>query len=625
MKAQHRKWLIRALVALLVVEGSYLALGNYLLTGEFLRQKINRRPEKLEIAWTRAWTPFPGVVRVRDLTVRGQDRKLRWEIEIDRGWVSIALVSLARRKFHTHWLYGSGCRLRLRQRQPPSTEPAAPASRGRRPWTIELDAVAIEAIEEIGWDELQLVGEGRLGGAIYRVARGPLRIDSARVAMSAAELLVDSEPIARKLELESELSLASFVPGEQRGFPRRGTNGGFPRRGTNGGLQVLRFLSGTIRIEGEVSTIDILNQYFKNTPWLELHGGGRIAGTIEMERGELVEGTRIRIDSPHLGASVLDWEAHGSAALDGVVEGRGEEATSTLRVELRDLEISEPAERGTAIRAASFQIVTTVADMDVLDGFIDPAVTIDLPAAEVPDLGIFRGYFPPEIGLSTLSGNGRLRVRLNVEEGIGSGEIEVAGRRIGVDVDELRVVGDLDLHCRLANGDLATRSFEVTDARLEMENITLPEAKDDPINGWWARVDVAGGSVALTQPLAATGRVGVEMRDSRPILALFLEEKKRLQWLEKVLVIRDLRGEAEVQFSRSAVTLDHLTVRSRKDLEILARLRFSEAPAEGILYARYGRLSTGVELRDGKRNWKLTGARKWFEKHPGSRKQKAPE
>jgi len=598
MKAQHRKWLIRALVALLVVEGLYLALGNYLLTGEFLSQKINRRPEKLEIAWSGAWTPFPGVLRLRDLAVRGQDRKQRWEIEIDRAWTSIALVSLARRSLRTHWLVGSGCRLRLRQRKAPSTEPA-PASRRRRPWTIELDGVALEAIEEIAVDELRLVGEGRLRGTIHRVARGALGIDSLRISTSAAELLADSEPIAQKLDFDSELSFASFVPREHRGW------------------QALRFLSGTIRLECEVSTIGILNQYFKNTPWLELRGGGRIAGTVAIERGELIEGTRIRIDSPHLGAQVLDWQAHGSAALDGVVEGRGEEATSTLRVELRDLEISEPADRATAIRAASFRIVTTVSDMDVLDGFIDPAMTIDLPAAEVPDLGIFRGYFPPELGLSTLSGSGRLRVRLNVGEGIGSAEVEVEGRRIGVDVDELRVVGDLDLDCRLANGDLATRSFEVTDARLEMKNITLPEAKDDPINGWWARVEVAGGSVALTQPLAATGRVGVEMRDSRPILALFLEEKRRLQWLEKVLVIRDLRGEAEVEFSRSAVTVDHLTVRGREDLEILARLRFSEAPAEGILYARYGRLSTGVELRDGKRDWKLTGARKWFEKHGG--------
>ena len=49
-------------------------------------------------------------------------------------------------------------------------------------------------------------------------------------------------------------------------------------------------------------------------------------------------------------------------------------------------------------------------------------------------------------------------------------------------------------------------------------------------------------------------------------------------------------------------------------LEILSRMRFSKTRKVGDLLVRYGLLTAGVELRDGKRDLKLIRAREWFER-----------
>jgi len=66
---------------------------------------------------------------------------------------------------------------------------------------------------------------------------------------------------------------------------------------------------------------------------------------------------------------------------------------------------------------------------------------------------------------------------------------------------------------------------------------------------------------------------------------------------------------------RSFLSIDHLAVAGGK-AQVQGRFQVAEGQPRGILYATLGRLDVGVELADGKRDWKILRPRKWFENYP---------
>jgi hypothetical protein len=53
-------------------------------------------------------------------------------------------------------------------------------------------------------------------------------------------------------------------------------------------------------------------------------------------------------------------------------------------------------------------------------------------------------------------------------------------------------------------------------------------------------------------------------------------------------------------------------------MEVRSRMIFSKARKRGDLYLRYGRLAAGIELRDGRRDFKLRRALEWYESRQGA-------
>ena len=51
--------------------------------------------------------------------------------------------------------------------------------------------------------------------------------------------------------------------------------------------------------------------------------------------------------------------------------------------------------------------------------------------------------------------------------------------------------------------------------------VAVRDLQSDKHNQWWGRVNLDQASVTSTKPLALDADVGVEMYDTRPLLALF--------------------------------------------------------------------------------------------------------
>ena len=99
----------------------YLAGANTFLRSEWGQQTLNRKPEKLAITWQNAWTWWPGVVQVRDLTIHGKARRADWRVAADRGRMVIFLPSLLRRHFRLLGADARGTEIEMRVLPPPES------------------------------------------------------------------------------------------------------------------------------------------------------------------------------------------------------------------------------------------------------------------------------------------------------------------------------------------------------------------------------------------------------------------------------------------------------------------------------------------------------------------------
>src|SRR5688572_8614263 len=107
-----RRLLVTGVLVLLAAEAAYLGIANAALDSQRVRDAFNRRRARFEIVYDEAWTPFPGLVRVRHLRLRGQTARVQWETTADEAWGVIDLPSLAGKVFRISGLRADGVELR---------------------------------------------------------------------------------------------------------------------------------------------------------------------------------------------------------------------------------------------------------------------------------------------------------------------------------------------------------------------------------------------------------------------------------------------------------------------------------------------------------------------------------
>ena len=250
----------------------------------------------------------------------------------------------------------------------------------------------------------------------------------------------------------------------------------------------------------------------------------------------------------------------------------------------------------------------------------DVRARIDLPAAEVNDLTFYNVYLPPDSGLEIVSGSGRLSLWLDMEtaRGTGRGEVLLVSPSLGVRLNDLELVGAMELKAPLASPDLRQLRFALDGTRLALDRVALHEIGTDADEGstapadWWARLELARASMDFGRPLSLTGAVRLSMKDSGLLLALFSRRKRFLGWFQDLLTVEDVRAQGNLRLDRGALVLSPLIATGQK-IELRTKLRFSRDRKHGFLYIRHGRKAVGIELLDGKRDFRLIRPLVWFQ------------
>ncbi|MBI2570160.1 MAG: hypothetical protein HYV63_24420 [Candidatus Schekmanbacteria bacterium] len=613
--------LLRTLaIAAIAIEVGYAVAATVVLNSDAMKERINKRPQKLKIEYAFAWSALPGWVHVREIAAEGASRRTRWQASLRSGSFLVDPLVLPARRFRPLLVRGSGLRFALeilpRSPLPQAAEPAIPDSdalaasaspaagapalpgpSGDEPppsrWSVELSGARIRDIVEIS-----VAGYRYAGGATLRAdldrAKQQLTLRDVVLELHGGRLTRGEELVASALRGVIGCTSDSFDPRRERG------------------RRALPFLAMRADLAADVAGIGFLQGYLPPMKHLiELRGGaGKLTVHAQLNHGVFSRGSRLELQSRDLEMGFLDYSLQGSAGVALVTErggerwGEGQLSVTFAELTLRRQGQDQPHVRG---KGGALELAFSTPGTALAAGA--PALAsvrgrLDLPPAEVPDFRYYNLFIPEKIGLRILRGQGTVASHFEITDGNElKGAVTIAARGVSARFDELQITGDLSIQARIARGLLKARSFDLAGSRIELTNVSLdgdrPPSREAGDGPWSATVAIAGGCLEPGRPQVVRARVEVDMSDIRPVLALYAAFKDMAAWkerlLRRVLDVRDVKARGRVEITKVHAAFTGMQIHGG-DWDLSGNVTVRKGAKQGQLMIEVGRLAMGLEL-----------------------------
>ncbi|HEV7505936.1 MAG TPA: hypothetical protein VGS07_13600 [Thermoanaerobaculia bacterium] len=546
-----------------------------------------------------ALPPLAADIRLDGVRVDAPGARVRVRLDVDHATGRLDLAAFARHDIDIEGLQAQGVSAQIAF---PST--TAASQKAKSPWGVHLSGARLAGIREIGIDPFLLTGASQLEATFNYDPAGNLDVQRAALALAAGTLLRKDQPVAQNLALKAEAHVGPVAVGSP-------------------GLAFLRQVSGRTDVHARISSLGFLDPYLRKVPWLALQGEGDLDAAVRLDAGRLASGSRLAVRGARLRATLLDSLASGAGRVTVAVDPQGRTA---MRVDLDRFGLADLRQPGRPdyIRGRNLRMAaSSAAPLDLAVPMPDFDASLTLGDAVVPDLKVFDALLPAGAGFYLLSGTGRvgLRLALSTATNTTRGTASLTSDSATVGFQDLQIQGRVNLQAPFSSPDLQGRHFDLDGARLTLDEISYRQTGDAAPSappGWWARARLADAAVEWGQPLSLRAAGQVDMRDSGPLIALFAQRSKVVKWFDSVLSVEGVTAQGALRIDHGVVALDSFDATGGK-LEVRSRMSFSKQRKSGDLLVRYGHLSAGIEMLDGKRSFKLIRPWDWFEQRAGVR------
>ncbi len=305
-----RTWLKRLCFLVLLTVGLYLLGVNLFLNTPLARRAINRHPDKFRMDWSSAWTPWPGLLIIRGLTLHGHVRDVTWGVTARRarGWIELPF--LAGRTLRVTALHAEEGASWVRHGPEQETdrdrreeqEEAQHEREGKRdenphPWTLSFPHITFAHLRRFDFNDVGLSGDGTVAGGFRVVIGRSFELHPSRVRMPDARLTIGGDTLAREVGLDAAARMAAYAPHDHPG------------------LLGFDFLSGRLRARGKVPDLPFLETTGLVATTDTAHGGtpGGLDADLTIERGRLTPGSRFEVTAPAAGPA-SPFTIHGRVA-----------------------------------------------------------------------------------------------------------------------------------------------------------------------------------------------------------------------------------------------------------------------------------------------------------------------
>jgi hypothetical protein len=624
---RFRKWAVRVGIALLLVEIFYVIAANILIRRDLLTQLVNKKPEKTHISWDSAVTYLPGFVTVTGFTLRSQTMRNQVYVHVAEADARISLIKLAFKTIHVRGVDAREVDFRYRQRldrppkegqeeeplepqevvdyypeipgftNPPDPKPEDlyPRKKKKRPWTIKITGADVEGPVRLALNEIRIEGDGSVGGGVTVKPRKTITIHSGRLGLDRTTITIGPEVVTENLAINSDLHFETF-----------------PAKGAKF-ADVLGGISGILLLAGQLSEKASVSQEI--TPGITTFGAGIIAANLKFKDGVLRAGSQYSLQSDAFHVRIMELDATGSATISGdTVKESGKHVTRT-RVVLGDFEFVDPDNEANEISGTGLALSAQWNGFSLGDYVPASHVEVTVPPTQINDVSIFNGLIPGGSTLAFQSGTGEVEARLEVNDRIAVGTLDLVAEDIVLKTKEMPMYGDLELHANLAEGDLPNRKFDISKTTIRLDDVVgeeLSQKQEKKREAWYCDVELQRGTVTIGKPLEAEGQVRLKMYDTRPVVGTLKDFGTGPKWLSMLPNVKDIEGTMDVAFGKGRMAVDDLELTGNK-LEVLGWLHILDKKADGRLFMKYGIMAAGIALDQGQGKVHISKPRKWFE------------
>lgn len=609
MARRRRGWIvgIAVLVAAWIV---YLAVANLLLR-LWVPDLLARRPEKLVVEWDDAWTLLPGLFHVRGLEIREQNRHVQWHGTLDRGWGIVSLFGLTHEELHLRYLSGRGMEVRLRRRidthgdpgpgappipgfanppDPPPEElypPKPPEGR----WTHRYDRFRVEGCREIWIDRYRFRGEATVRGGFSVRPRSWIEMERVELEGISGRVTIAEDPVATELEGRIGWTVPRF---ETRDRPNP---------------EMLDLLDGRVELETHIEDLGFLDAYLDALPRIAVTGGrGRIRAEARAREGAFEPDSRIEADVDDLELYYFGWRAQGRAVVDWRVQPG---PRARLEVRFPEFGVLGPGAASAHIEGEGLEVVAATTDVRLRGEREDLSLEMQMPQARIRDFTYYDRYVPRATALRFVGGDGSMQGRFEATRRSGRGRISIDGKGARALYQDLELTGDFHLSTEIAEVNLEEGRFLLDGSRLDIEEAGVV-GEEEGLRDWSASLLAQRAELRLGDTTSFDGRFRTWMRDTGPLIAVFVERKPLVGLVRERLVVPDAEGEATVEAGPSSLEIRELAF-GGEGLEVRGCLSARPDWREGALYFRSKRLDVGVALLPpDRRDLHLFGSRRWF-------------
>lgn len=615
-KGRSGRWLRRLLVALLVLQTVYLVVANWALRSDWLQDLIRQKSRRAQITWSSASTWFPGQAHVEGFKLWRRGRKSTWRLEVETASLRVALLPLLWKRVQLHgiegqgygfWLHRENAEGLMAEAQPevppifgdgPSEE-VLPKRRRPSGWAFEISEASFRRPRELWLGAYRIDGEIAVDGGFSYITGGELEVYPCRLRMQQGRFELADHAVAEGLDMTLDISFSPFSPRQHRG------------------KDSLSFASGRLQVDGQIGGLGLLNEYLAAHPWLRMETtGGHLMGDLGFVAGFVTDQSSLRITDVPLALSFYGGLARGKAEILADVQPEHGKLQYRIEVQLRDAEAGAP-DGETIARIPKFDLVASDEAFHLVHGFKDPALDIDLPNAEFPDLAFLETHLPPTAGVKIRRGRGSVKLKVGAAAKAVWGKLQVSGEDMVVDYQGQPITAKATFDAALKGGDLQKGEFALRDAtlRLVSPNRWRGEAaskKPPDEEPWVGLVELADSSLRVVDPWSLRGELEMELTDTAPFFVFFLSDHRLLKHFRKALTVRDIRGTAELSTGRQNLALRNISLDGEK-LQFLGQLDLTESPLDGLLWAKFHGISAALEVQAGQRDLKLIRPRRWYD------------
>lgn len=577
---------------------------------------INRQPERLKMGWNWAWTWDLRHVEVGGYTLRVQGPLDQWWLSLDRARLTVNLKPLLSRRFQADDIETWGVSLRYRARadapvsdegvarapfvegrtaeipgltNPPDRKPEEIYPPPAEPWLIALDDAQLDDIREVWLGDYRFVGNASARADLIVMPDASLDVSDGEFAIHLGEIRYEDIPLVGELLTEATFTLEGVDPVH------------------DAGAAIFGHLDAAVELRARVDDLAIMDQFLGESPWVGVEGGyGGLAAVLDVQQGKFKPGSWVQAGAEDLSVRVGTYSAQGEGYVSLDI---GEKSHGALALVLERFLIHRQGEPTPLVRGRGFRIDAEAHTLSVDAPPSGVTATATLPQSEVPDLRVFRTYLPADIGLDVLGGKATVSGSATVEE---DGD-RVSGR-FSLDVPSVRLLwkampisGAARIEGRVPWGELDVGRYDVRGTRFELSRVSVGGSPAM----WWAKAKIDQGRVNTGADTFLVADTTFSCADSTPFFRVAVGNREVAPWIEGLVTLRDLKGEATLAIGQTSLAVRHMEILTKKS-EIHLHLEQKGMRTNALLFARLGILAVATRVVDDEFTVQLFDPRKWF-------------